>query len=211
MFLIVDLIVLAVIALCIFLGYKRGLISACIKLLSFFIAIILSFILYMPVSNYIIDNTQFDEQIERTIISAGISENVQNTDDSSIPQVILEYIENAANEAKDNVINSVARDLAVTIIRGVTFIGIFLILKVLLIALRLISNIIASIPIIKQFNKIGGTIYGIIEGLFIVYLVFAIISLFSPLFAGSIILSLINDSIIGSFFYNQNILLKIVF
>ena len=35
--------------------------------------------------------------------------------------------------------------------------------------------------ILNQFNKLGGTIYGLIEGLFIIFVIFAILSLISPL------------------------------
>ena len=45
---IVDLIIIAVVLLFIFLGYKKGLTGSLIKLLSFIIAIVVAFVLYKP-------------------------------------------------------------------------------------------------------------------------------------------------------------------
>ena len=65
---IVDLIILAIIAIFILSGYKKGLTGSLIKLLSFIIAIIISFILYNPVATSIERNTQIDENIKSSII-----------------------------------------------------------------------------------------------------------------------------------------------
>ena len=72
-----------------------------------------------------------------------------------------------------------------------------------------LADLIAKLPILKQFNKLGGTIYGIIEGLFIVFLGFAVISLIAPMLDVSV-LEAINSSTLGSICYNNNILLKII-
>ena len=63
MALIIDLIIVAIILLFTFLGYKRGLIKVAIKLCTFFIAIIIAFILYKPIANVVIKNTEIDNKI----------------------------------------------------------------------------------------------------------------------------------------------------
>ena len=60
MSLIIDLIIIAIVLLFTFLGYKRGLIKVAIKLCTFFIAIIVAFMLYKPIANIVIDNTVYD-------------------------------------------------------------------------------------------------------------------------------------------------------
>ena len=62
---IADIIVIGIMALCIFLGYWRGLIHVAVRLLGFVVALIVALILYTPVSNYIIENTS---AVERTAI-----------------------------------------------------------------------------------------------------------------------------------------------
>ena len=65
---VLDLIVILIIALFTFIGYKQGLIKTAIKITSFFIAIIIALVLYKPVSALIIKNTTIDDKIESTII-----------------------------------------------------------------------------------------------------------------------------------------------
>ena len=73
---VTDLIVIAIIALFTFLGYKQGLIKAAIKILSFLIAIVIAFILYKPVSSLVISNTSIDDNIKNTIIQKiGVGQN----------------------------------------------------------------------------------------------------------------------------------------
>ena len=57
---LIDIIVLVIIALFTFIGYKKGLINVAFKLISFVLAIVISLILYKPLSNYIINKTTLD-------------------------------------------------------------------------------------------------------------------------------------------------------
>ena len=67
MAIILDLIIIGIIALSTFLGYKQGLIKVAFKIVSFFIAIVITLILYRPVTNLVINNTTWDETIESVI------------------------------------------------------------------------------------------------------------------------------------------------
>ena len=62
---IIDLIIVAVIAICIIIGYVRGLTGCLIKILSFVLSLVIAFILFVPVSNFVIENTQIDENLEK--------------------------------------------------------------------------------------------------------------------------------------------------
>ena len=58
---LIDGIVIIFILLCVFIGYKKGLVKVGIRLVSFLVAIIITFILYRPISEMIINYTQIDE------------------------------------------------------------------------------------------------------------------------------------------------------
>ena len=81
---------------------------------------------------------------------------------------------------------------------------------VFLIFLRFITSLIAKLPVIKQFDKLGGVIYGLLEGLIIIYVILAIISFVAPMTNGNIVTA-IDEAFIGSMLYNNNLLLKIIF
>ena len=65
---IVDIIIIAIMALSIFLGYKKGLVKLGIGLCAGIIAIAISLILYRPITNIVINTTNIDENIEQQII-----------------------------------------------------------------------------------------------------------------------------------------------
>ena len=205
MSLIIDLIIVAIILLFTFLGYKRGLIKVAIKLCTFIIAIIVAFVLYKPISNVVIENTGIDESIETAITDrilpegASVDEEVELSND--LPSVILKNGENT--------VQSIATSFSNTIIEAVCFFIIFIAVKIILKFITALADLIAKLPILKQFNALGGTIYGVLEGLFLVFIGFAIISLIAPLIDVSI-LEAINSSTLGSIFYNNNILLNFI-
>ena len=212
MSIIVDLVILAIMILCIIIGYVRGLTGSLIKILSFVLSIVIAFILFIPISNLIIDKTQIDENLEQTIRETIIG-NEQNKEEN-MPQAITDYIgqkvENVADDAKEAIADSTARDVAVTIVKAGTWILLFIIARILLIFLRFITALIAKLPVIKQCDILGGIIYGIIEGLIIIYVLLAIISFVSPMLSGNLA-NAIDKSYIGSIMYNNNLLLKIIF
>ena len=197
----VDLMVLSIVLLFVFLGYKRGLVKVAFKLCTFFIAIILAFMLYKPVAKIVIENTNIDETIESKITDKILPEGKTETDEvdlsESLPTIILKNSENT--------VQSIAKSCSNTLIETACLVLIFIITKFV----TALADLIAKLPILKQFNKLGGTIYGIIEGLFIVFLGFAVISLIAPMLDVSV-LEAINSSTLGSICYNNNILLKII-
>ena len=209
---IIDLVILGIVLLCLIIGYIRGLTGALIKILSFILSIVIAFILFVPISNLIINNTQIDENLEQSIREMIIKDN--NEQEEKMPEAITEYISNkieqASDSAKEIVVDNTAREVSTTIIKAGTWIGLFIIARILLIVLSFITSLIAKLPVIKQFDKAGGIIYGLLEGLIIVYVILAIISFIAPMLSGNLIDS-INQSYIGNIMYNNNILLKIIF
>lgn len=203
MFFVVDLIIVAIILLFTFLGYKRGLIKLAIKLCTFIIAIIVAFMLYKPVSNVIIENTGIDESIEnaitRSILPEGVSADEEIDLSNDLPSIILDN--------SKNTVRSISTSISTTLIETVCLLVIFIGVKIILKFITFIADLIAKLPILNQFNKLGGTIYGILEGLLIVFVGFAIVSLIAPLLDASI-LEAINGSTLGSYFYNNNVILR---
>ena len=108
-------------------------------------------------------------------------------------------------------IDTVSDNVAVNIIRIGVALAVFIISKLILIFINVFADLIGKLPIIKQFNKAGGTIYGVIQGILIVYIVFAVISLIAPMLNNTDFLEQINNSLIGNMVYNNNIILKLLF
>ena len=187
---IIDIVAIIILAVTVFLGYEKGLVGVAFRLVTFLAAIIITAILYNPVSNLVIQNTQIDENIENTIIN-----NVGEAQELKITGV--EYIDNYIQEAKDTSVNAVAHDIAISITKVITAIVLFIAIKLISYIFYKFSEALAELPIIKQFNKAGGILYGILEGALIIYIIIMVFTIIAPMINNMNILTYINGSFIG--------------
>ena len=221
MSLIIDLIIIGILVICILMGYKKGLTGSILKIVSFILALVIAFILFKPVSNFVIDHTNWDETLEQSIRQMAVENNEegQATEESSekkgMPDVIMNYIneavEKAGEEARDAIIDSTAREVAVTIINGGVLISLFIIARIILFLVKGLASLLTELPIIKQFDKLGGIIFGLLQSLVIIYILLAVISFISPMIAETGFIRAIQESNVGSILYNNNLLLKLFF
>lgn len=209
---ILDIIIVAIIALNVYTCYKKGLVNLAVGLIAVVAAIILSVIFYKPVTNIIVENTDFDETIEDAITETFAPEGV---DAGQVKYVgILSYLEtevgNAVNDTKNEVVYEAAGAMAEKIINLIVFIVIFTAVRVLLFALTFVADAITSLPILKQLDDVGGILYGIIKALLIIYIVLAIVSVVVSFTANTAIADAITNSYVTKFFYDNNIVLNIL-
>ena len=210
---ILDVIIVAIVVLNIFICYKKGLVKLAVGLIAVLAAIILALILYKPVSNIIIKNTDIDEKIENAIINNFSADTNGNGEVRyvGILDYLEKYVDDAINKTQNEIVYETAGTMAIKIINTAVLLGIFLIVRIVLQLLTFVSDIITSLPIIKQFNEVGGVLYGIVKAILIIYVILAI--LFFVIFAteNATISNAIADSFITKFLYEHNLLLNILF
>ena len=212
----VDLIILIIMVSSIFIGLKKGLISCIIDIAAVIVALILAILLCRPITNVVIENTNFDENLATTI-----SQNIPLSDtdfkveaNTNLPEGIVNYINSITenvNTSKDEAFNAIGVELASGIISIIVFIAIFVIVRLVLALIKVVSKIIDKIPLLSQVNKVGGAICGAIEGAIIIYVIFAVISMIAPIISDTNLLELINSSNIGSIMYNNNLVLNSIY
>lgn len=213
---IVDLIILIIMVSSIFVGLKKGLISCVIDIAAVLVALILAILLCKPITNVVIQNTNFDEDLSKTI-----SQNIPLSDtdfkveaDTNLPEGVVNYINGITenvNTSKEEAFNAIGKELASGIITVIVFISIFIIVRLVLALIKIVSKIIDKIPLLSQVNKIGGAICGAIEGAIIIYVIFAVISMIAPVIFNTNLLELIYNSNIGSIMYNNNLVLNSIY
>jgi len=212
---VLDILIVLILVINIFIGYKKGLIKLAVSLVAVLISIIITLVLYKPVSNIIINNTEIDEKIEATIIESATSkEEVQEETEETEKEhneIVENYVKDAVIETKDNIVESAAGTLSVKIINIAVMIIIFIVARLLLILLVFVADAIAKLPILKQFNEVGGIAYGAIKGLVIIYVILAIAFFIVYLTNSTQISEVIGQTIITKFMYNKNLILNIIF
>lgn len=154
---IIDIILIAIVILSAFLGYKKGLVKLGAKLFAGIIAIILTVIVYKPVSGLIIKNTNIDDKIKATII-----QNTKNVIDEK-----TQTKNDITNQLENNILPGQAENIAKNVVYAVTAVVLFIVVKIILSIVISLMNSIANLPLLKQFNEVGGIIYGLVRGVLI--------------------------------------------
>lgn len=195
---LIDLILIAIIALFTFIGYRKGLIKVAFGLVSFILALVISIALYKPISNFIINYTPLDDKIETTI-----SERINSSSTSS--EETNNIIGNFYSNIKTTT-TAVADGISKTIINIGCIIIVFIISNIILLFFKFSGDLIAKLPLIKQLNNAGGFIYGLLKGFIVIYLLLALIAIISPIVDINNLVNTINKSIITNIMYNNNII-----
>ena len=190
---IIDIILIAIIVLSAFLGYKKGLVKLGAKLFAGIIAIIITIIMYKPVSGMIINNTTIDDKKEYAIIQN--STNFINENDK-MQNGITEHVEK-------NVLPEQAENLSKNVVYVITSLVLFFAVKIILSFIISLMDFVANLPILKQFNEIGGIIYGIVRGTLIVCVCVLLIGVYTKMKPESTLNNNIQNSYLTKIIYKN--------
>lgn len=216
--------VAAIVALCVYHGYKCGLVRMLFSIVTFIVTIFLVRLL-APVGVQALKNTDviydaikapiekvLEEQIDGQVKTEEVLESCQVSDD------VKENIMAMADKTGITEVaiftpevKGIAADcITLRIIDLLAYIILFIVINIGLRVLGSVLDLFSKLPIIKDMNKLGGCIFGAIEGLAIVWLVFIVITIFSTTGWGSACFEMIGDSAILSILYAKNIFLVFV-
>lgn len=225
-----DYVVVGIIAVFAIIGLIRGFVFSVFKIASFFIAIIASIKFYPKASEYLA-GTPLYGNIKKTIMdnilgkfqeavpaSGQTGEKVVEgvIGELSIPAFFKQSIADRIQRPEElidvqGIINSVSDEITKVIINIVSLILIFVLIRIGLFIIGLILRGLVKLPVIKQFDRLGGVAFGAIEGLLMIYILCAVLLLFnsSPQFQS--IFSTVDASMFAKDFYQNNILVSWMF
>lgn len=230
MFNIVDIIGIIIVLICAFIAFKKGFVKTFFGFISTFVAIILAFTLCSTGVMIIKQNTGIDEWIENTLtvslkieqkeeISGDSNEEptVSDEDNKNILENVFENLpENIQSmvgfeEYKENTKKTIVASATEVILKILSWIIIYVLVRLLLLVVCLICNGIMNIAFLKQINNLAGLILGVILGLFRVYIILAVISFLVAVVPLESVVELIKSSMIISLMYENNILISLIF
>lgn len=195
---ILDIIVIALIILAGFIGYKRGMVKIVFGIVSFLLALIIAFIIYKPVSDFIIQKTTIDEKIQDAVIEKLVAEEKEENNITIL------------DEVKNNTIKASAEEVSTLAVRLISLLAVFLITKLLLLFVKGAITLIASLPLIKQLNEVGGAVAGLLQGVIVIYVILAIILLISDIVNVKELVETINGTILTKTMYENNVLINLI-
>ena len=135
---------------------------------------------------------------------------MKNVDIAEFIPTVNQVVEQGAVSVEHMIAAIFAARLADMAIHAIVYITVFVVVFVILKIVLLATNIIASLPIIRQANKAVGLVFGILEGLVVVWLVFAIITACSNFSWAADALALIGDNGFLRFLYENNLITRTI-
>lgn len=211
---IVDVILILVLAFSVFLGYKKGFVKVAVKLATFLLAIVLSFLLQSSVAKFIGEEIGLKNTISITVQSklTSLTENKEEglKTDIKMLEKTVDEINNAAEDKKAEIIKTWSDNIANFVLKGISFIVIFLTVSILMGIIGLILNSVVKLPVLKTLNGLFGSVTEFVLMLFRVMILLTIIYFVSPLEIAEPIIKYINSSCITKLLYENNIIISIL-
>lgn len=201
---VLDLILIALIVLGAISGHKKGLVGVVVGFASLILSIILAFAFQSVVSDAL-----YDSGLGKKVKDVA-QENMQNMLDNG------ESIDNSfygsiiSSVTTEDEISKAAEAVSRFVMKGLSFIAIFLIVRLICYILQMILNIVFNLPILSSINSMGGTAVGVLSILIKVWIILAIISFISPLPLFEGINAYIDNTFLVKLLYNNNLLVTII-
>jgi hypothetical protein len=109
------------------------------------------------------------------------------------------------------ILGKVSELLAGVVIDVISLILLFILIRFGLIFVRFILKGIAKLPVFKQMDKLGGIAFGAIEGLLLLYIIFAVLTIFHSSVQVQGIFDAIDSSTIAKYIYQHNFIVDWMF
>ena len=218
---VVDIVIILIVLFFVLIGKKRGFALSLLSTCSIILSIVISLFLYQPVETYLRENTELKEQISNAIISSMNNEDKSDQESTNENQqgesegkgffnsLINNYVnlgKEKAEETKNQVVQQTAENITENILKVLSFVIVYILVTLILLILKFALKIFTKLPVINQIDKIGGIILGFAEGVIIVYIIIAIISIVVPEKKDGNISQRIDESYIGRYVYNNNVI-----
>lgn len=217
-------------------GWIKGLVRSIIGIIGYIAAFIIAKFYYVDMAEFLMTRFEWfrdlKENISQSIMSsfngnaqlqaaiesgshADLSQALNNQevlDQLDLPSMLTDKVSTFAQSVdiaatQQNAVEGLAELVANGILYGISF---MLVVMLVLLTVKLIGLILdgaTEVPIIKQANKLGGLIFGTLKACFFVFLIMTTVVFIAPLTPEMNIIETINTSMIGVYFYNNNILL----
>lgn len=193
--------------------YKLGVFAATIIIVMFFANTVTDFVMDSPVGIKVYEAVH--EKLETAVpLSQDQQKEIESNEDvdkkdinSLNPMRMIGIPDTALGEVIPKSINSMAQNTAYCIVKVITCIALFILVRLLLMIVFAILNIACKLPVLNQANSLLGAACGFLNGLILVFVICGIVMIFVG--SKNDIVSVIDSTQIFKYFYNRNILMDI--
>ncbi|WP_250277969.1 CvpA family protein [[Clostridium] colinum] len=195
---ILDFILIAIFIACIINGYYKGLFREIFDIIGFVLGIVIFAIIYPIINNALLKSTFLTKVKDWVVYDLKLGQFVTTTQEDivagiqslNVPNIIKDLLLENNNEVfynvfgVKNVVDYISTFVGVIVISLITVFVVILIVSILMSILSRTTNFLSKVPVLGKFDKIGGVCFGVLNGIFTIWLVGIIVlvlSVFPPL------------------------------
>ncbi|MBA1334711.1 MAG: hypothetical protein HPY66_2615 [Firmicutes bacterium] len=205
-----DIIVIAIMISSAIKGYTDGFILSVFNIVGFIAAIVISKLYFMRLSEHLAANTPLYNRLYLSILKSmensggmiknGGSQGLQlpkSLESIGIHTGVVQYNTGAVAE-------NIAGALSTIIINILSIIAIYIAVRIVFAAAVSFLNALVEIPVLKQFNKLGGITVGLLKGILVLMVLFTLAIPLTVVFNLQWLVSAIDNSETAAYFYRYN-------
>lgn len=187
-----GIVVLAILAVVAYRGYKRGFIREVVSFFFVFLAIAVSWAINPYVNEFFMENTPVYEMVRESckrFVSSGEKDEGENTgsqtgfiEDLELPELLQKGLEANNTEevyaylSVETFGEYVSEALARMIINGLSFAVSYMMASVILRLGTWILNVLAGLPVLNGANKLAGGMVGLVKGVLFIWIAFLVLT-----------------------------------
>ncbi len=188
-----DLVTIGFLLLFIFWGTKRGVMKMALSAVGFTVSVVAGCLLYRPVAQ-LLQKAEITQGLAEKFTAGGALE--------TLPGVMRDLPFAAEGTAE------LASAAAQAAVGAVSFIAVVLLVRLVLFVISVILGFAGSLPVVRQANGLGGGIAALAIGVFVEFLVFAVIAMIEVFGKTGIAAKLFDGSHVALIMYNNNPILS---
>lgn len=217
---ILLIIILALVAWCVFSGWKKGFLKTVLSLVSWILVFVVCNIATPMATDYLIQNTEIDSVIQVSVdeaINNAISQTMEESGVTELEAVLPSELKTtllgeggSVEELVAGQINIDTSGLVYQIMSIIGFLVVVVVARLALMVAELVLGLITKLPLIGPADKLLGVACGVAKGLIWCWVILAVVSVFAITGTNTELASSVAASPFLTWLQNNNILLNMI-
>ena len=227
---ILDIVILFIMAVCMLNGAYNGFILSALHAASFFLSWMIAAIFYPMLSKFIV--SRFPRLLSTTAFYVDGSSRIGNVENkmAKIGSFSKDQLSHVMEKTalpnpffrilKSNIFKSANgtkalgeffdTTMATIVIHIISFLLLFLATKLILNIVINTFKTVRDLPVLKQLDGVAGMGFGLISGIFLIYMLFALVPILMTIAPANIINEFLDGSLFAKFFYTTNVFTNLI-
>ncbi len=212
----VDLLILILMIVSVYFGYKKGFLKTITGVLSIILSLVIAITLYQPVEEYIKKTTIYEYVYDN--VNSQLEAPDEETNQISeygagklnLPRSFLKTIQEKTNDTKDNIVDTIADFSADSAVKIISMLLVFIAARLIILGILSVAGLIKKLPLIGWSDRMLGVLFGFVRGFLIIYLFLAVITVSAQIKTDNFLARAVKQSDFAKIMYNNNVFLDFI-